>query len=37
MKRFAALVLGALLTVATMGMAQDEKPKAYSLVISGAR
>jgi hypothetical protein len=37
MKRLAALALGALLIAATMGMAQDEKPKAYSLVISGAR
>ncbi len=37
MKRLAALMLGALLIAATMGMAQEAKPKAYTLVVSGAR
>ena len=37
MKRLAALALGIMLLAATMGMAQEAKPKAYTLVVSGAR
>jgi hypothetical protein len=37
LKRLAAvLALGVMLIAATMGLAQ-EKPKAYTLVVSGAR
>ena len=35
-KLLAGLALGALLA-ATAGMAQDAKPRAYTMVVSGAR